>query len=293
MERRKPKIGLLGLITGGYESIFPGILKRQEAYAGEIAASLEDVAHIVFEKAGTDRATIEGIVEQYNRMELDGMLIVLLAYYPGAYLTRALQKNRLPIAMAVVQPDQEVLDDWEELDFTVNQGIHGAQDNANTIHRLKIACSFFVGNRNEERFRRFVEDFAKACYARAELMGMRVGVFSRMCGMGDILADDMAFYKKIGPEICHDTIGSIVSKMKEVNEREIEELAIGLIRLISTSLRRMEDSGSCRCTRRPDCWRRAMGMRRKAILSARVWWRRPMLSEKTMGTSRKCIPWIL
>ncbi|HJA31347.1 MAG: arabinose isomerase [Clostridiales bacterium] len=223
MERRKPKIGLLGLITGGYESIFPGILKRQEAYAGEIAASLEDVAHIVFEKAGTDRATIEGIVEQYNRMELDGMLIVLLAYYPGAYLTRALQKNRLPIAMAVVQPDQEVLDDWEELDFTVNQGIHGAQDNANTIHRLKIACSFFVGNRNEERFRRFVEDFAKACYARAELMGMRVGVFSRMCGMGDILADDMAFYKKIGPEICHDTIGSIVSKMKEVNEREIEE----------------------------------------------------------------------
>lgn len=221
MEERKPRIGLLGLITGGYEETFPGILDRQSRYAQEIADSLKSAADVTFAGPGTDRERIESIVEQYNREKLDGILIVLLAYSNGAYLLRALENNRLPIAMAVVQPDQEVLDDWEELDLTVNQGIHGAQDNANMIVRRGISCEFFAGNRHEKRFLTFVEDFAKACYTRTKLKNMRTGVFSRMCGMGDILTDDMAFFAKIGPEICHDTIGSVYSRMERVTQEEI------------------------------------------------------------------------
>lgn len=37
---RKPKIGLLGLMAGSYEPIFPGIVARQEAFARELAAVL-------------------------------------------------------------------------------------------------------------------------------------------------------------------------------------------------------------------------------------------------------------
>ena len=51
---------------------------------------------------------------------------------------------------------------------------------------------------------------------------MRVGVFSRMCGMGDILTDDRSYMHKIGPEICHDTIGSIYSMMQTVTDAEIK-----------------------------------------------------------------------
>lgn len=223
MEIRKPKLGLLGLITGGYEDTFPGIIERQTRYAGELVGTLGEVADVEFAGPGLDRKRIEEIVKQYNEKELDGILIVLLAYSQGAYLTRALENNRLPIALAVVQPDQEVLDDWEELDLTVNQGIHGAQDNANVINRLRIPCEFFAGNRHEQRFVDFVEDFGKACYARNRLKQMRTGVFSRMCGMGDILTDDMALLSKIGPESCHDTIGSVYSRMQQVSEEEIQE----------------------------------------------------------------------
>ena len=183
MEIRKPRLGLLGLITGGYEDTFPGILKRQIRYAGELVDTLSEVADVEFAGPGVDRKRIEEIVKQYNEKELDGILIVLLAYSQGAYLARALENNRLPIALAVVQPDQEVLDDWEELDLTVNQGIHGAQDNANVINRLRIPCEFFAGNRHDQRFLDFVEDFGKACYTRNRLKNMRTGVFSRMCGM--------------------------------------------------------------------------------------------------------------
>ena len=36
MELERPRRGLLGLITDGYEPTFPGITARQEAYAREI-----------------------------------------------------------------------------------------------------------------------------------------------------------------------------------------------------------------------------------------------------------------
>ena len=222
MEIRKPRIGLLGLMTDGYEGTFPGIIDRQTKYAEEIIRTLSPVADIKFAGIGLNRGRIEEIVAQYNREDLDGMLIILLAYSQGAYLTRALEINRLPIALAVVQPDQEVLDDWEELDLTVNQGVHGAQDNSNVINRLGVPCEFFAGNRTEKPFIDFVEDFGKACYARTRLKHLKVAVFSRMCGMGDILTDDLAFFNKIGPEICHDTIGSIVSRMAKVSDKDIE-----------------------------------------------------------------------
>ena len=143
----------------------------------------------------------EKTVEAFNAQKLDGILIVLLAYSQGAWLLRALQNNRLPIALAIVQPDQEVGTQWKELDLTVNQGIDGAQDNANMIMKEKFPCQLFAGNRHEERFHTFVEDFGRASAVYEKMRDLRVAIFGRMGGMGDILTDDMAYYSKIGPGI--------------------------------------------------------------------------------------------
>ena len=222
MNTRKPKIGLLALMTDGYESIFPGINERQYKYAKELVKSLSSIADITFDEIGCNRSVIEKVVKEYNEAELDGILITLLTYSQGSFLIRALENNRLPIAMAVVQPDQEVLDNWVELDLTVNQGLHGAQDNANIIAKSSTPCEFFAGNRHEKRFLDFVEDFAKAAYARTALKTMKTGAFSKMMGMGDILVDDFEFFRTIGPMVMHDTIGSVYSRMAEVTKEEID-----------------------------------------------------------------------
>ena len=120
-ERRLPRLGLLGLMTDGYEPIFPGITSRQEAYAREIVHDLADVAEIYFPGAAMNRADIESKVRDMNSRDLDGMLIILLTYSQGSWLVRALQENHLPLGFAVVQPDQTVGDDWDELMLTVNQ----------------------------------------------------------------------------------------------------------------------------------------------------------------------------
>ena len=222
-QNRKPKIGLLGLITEGYEPIFPGITARQVKYAGELVARLAPVADIDFPGPALNRRIIEEKVDYFNSNKYDGILIVLLAYSQGAFLLRALQNNRLPIALAVVQPDQEVLDDFKELDLTVNQGIHGAQDNSNVIVRSGFKCQFFAGNRHEQHFVDFVEDFAKAAQTYSRLRNMKVAVIGRMQGMGDILADDMAFFSAVGTEICHDTIGSVRRFADAVSDADIEK----------------------------------------------------------------------
>ena len=143
MEPRRPRLALLGLMTEGYEPIFPGIIERQTRYAHELVATMSRAADVVFDGVGLNRDVIERLVKGYNAQGVDGLVIVLLAYSQGAYLTRALENNRLPIALAVVQPDQEVLDEWVELDLTVNQGIHGAQDNANIILKSGVPLPVF------------------------------------------------------------------------------------------------------------------------------------------------------
>jgi len=220
----KPKIGLLGLMAGGYEPIFEGITKRQIGYARELVEAVKDTVELVFEEPGIDRTSVERIVKGYNmRDDLDGILIVLLTYHQGSWILRALQENNLPIALCVVQPDQEIGTDWDELRLTVNQGIHGAQDNANTIVRLGLKCQFFVGNRFEKEYAEFVTDFAKAAQTRRYLRNMRAGVISRMHGMNDILTDDMAYFKKIGPEFRHETIGLVYHAMQQISQEEIDE----------------------------------------------------------------------
>ena len=221
-ERRLPRLGLLGLMTDGYEPIFPGITARQEAYAREIVRDLADVAEIYFPGAAMNRADIESKVRDMNSRDLDGMLIILLTYSQGSWLVRALQENHLPLGFAVVQPDQTVGDDWDELMLTVNQGVHGAQDNACAITRMGLKCQFFAGNRHEPEFKAFVQDFAKAAQTWTFLRRMKVGVIGKMPGMNDILADDMSILKKIGPEYRYDCIGSVVQYMNETTKEEID-----------------------------------------------------------------------
>ena len=152
---RKPRIGLLGMMIEGYEPLFPGIIARQEKYAEELAESLSEIADVSFPGAAVTREGVEKTVKEFNAQGLDGILIVLLAYSHSTWLMHALQNNQLPLALAVLQPDEVMLPDYTELDFTVNQGIHGAQDNANAIFRLNKSCQFFAGSRHSERFLAF------------------------------------------------------------------------------------------------------------------------------------------
>lgn len=222
IKNRKPKIGLLGIMIEGYEPIFPGIIKNQEKYVREnLIPTISDIAEIDFPGPACNRKAIEETVRHFNQSGCDGIMIVLLAYSHATWIVRAMQDNRLPLALAVLQPSDAMTEKFVEYDFTINQGIHGAQDNANALMRLGVPCQFFVGSRHGEEFRSFFTDFSTASFVYSSLRGMRCAVIGKMTGMGDLFTDDVNLYAKMGPEFCYVSIGEIYKRMQEVSESEI------------------------------------------------------------------------
>ena len=217
----KPKLGVLALLLEAYEPIFLGITRRQQRYVEELLACVSDTADFTFPKIARNRDEIEELTRRYNGEGLDGILILLLSYSPGQYLVRAMQHNHLPLALALVQPDETVGDDFEELELTVNQGIHGSQDNANALFRAGIPCAYFAGSRRNTELRDFLTDFGAAARTITQLRQMKIGIIGKLPGMGDVVTDDMAVYRKLGPEFVYDSIGTVTRFCEEVPREEI------------------------------------------------------------------------
>lgn len=216
-----PRIGVLALMLEAYEPIFQGITARQTAYVREVLDHLSGTAEFVFDSLALNRGDIERITSSYNNDGLDGILILLCSYSQGQYLVRAMQGNRLPLALALIQPDETVGDDFEELELTVNQGIHGSQDNANALLRAGIPCAYYAGSRFDGAFSSFVADFGAAARAVRLMKSMRIGVIGKLAGMGDVVTDDMVVYRKLGPEFIYDSIGTVTKCVERVTEEEI------------------------------------------------------------------------
>ena len=127
MTQKKPRLGVLALMLEDYLPLFPGIDRAQTAYVNEVLDGLRDAAEFVFPHAAMNRAQIESLVAQYNHEKLDGILILLLTYSQGAYLVRALEEHHLPLALALIQPEQTVRPDFIEWDYTVYQGPYSSE----------------------------------------------------------------------------------------------------------------------------------------------------------------------
>jgi len=218
----KPKIGLLGIMQELYDKMLPGITERQEGYAREVAAQVADKADIVFPGAARDRAGIERNMAAFREAGVDGVMIVMLTYGPGLRIVNAFRDCTFPLMLANIQPVPEVTAEWNMGDLTYNQGVHGAQDEANSLLRLGKTFSVFSGDWKSPAFVEAFTDFAHAAKAVTAMRKARVAVFGQMPGMGDILTDPHAFMRKLGPQIDHLGMGSIVKAIEEAPASAID-----------------------------------------------------------------------
>ena len=84
---------------------------------------------------------------------VDGLAIVMLTYGPAMRTVRALMEVPVPLLLANIQPERSITADWDMADLTYNQGIHGAQDQANALVRAGLPFSVITGDWRSERFR--------------------------------------------------------------------------------------------------------------------------------------------
>lgn len=223
-ETGKPQIGLLGIMQELYDDSIPNITEQQEKYARDVCQQLMGVADWHFPGAARNREDIERILSEFNHQNLDGVMIVMLTYGPSMRTARALQNNNLPILLANIQPVPEVKSDWDMEDLTLNQGIHGAQDMANTLIR-STGSHFEVisADWKSREFEDFVSNWSRAAKAASALKKMKIAIFGKMHGVGDTLTDAAAFTRIIGPEVNSEYIGEVFRSMEGISEKEIAD----------------------------------------------------------------------
>ena len=158
-----------------YDDMVPGITDRQSAYAAEVAAALAGVADVTFRgRRATARTSSRSPANWWPR-GVDGIAIVMLTYGPAMRTVRALEDARVPLLLANIQPQRSITADWTMDDLTYNQGIHGAQDQANALVRSGLPFSVLTGDWRSDRFAAGFGDWARAAQAVMALRDTKVG----------------------------------------------------------------------------------------------------------------------
>jgi L-arabinose isomerase len=223
--RQRPKIGLLGVMQELYDDMIPGITDHQARYAQQLATSLSPVADVVFLRPARNRDDVEAVTKELRDQGVDGIMIVMLTYGPAMRTVRALVENPLPVLVANIQPEREVKDRWTMDDLTYNQGIHGAQDQANALLRAGLPFSVITDDWQAESFRTSFESWAKAAMTVTTLKSAKIALFGYpMNGMGDVLYEAPALMRRIGPVVVNENLGELYAKMQDVSDAEIKNL---------------------------------------------------------------------
>jgi L-arabinose isomerase len=228
MNDATPRIGLLGIMQELYDEMIPGITEHQAAYAEAVASQLSHRAEIVFTRAARNRDDVESISRELVAAGVEGLMIVMLTYGPAMRTVRALMDVPVPVLLANIQPERAVTADWTMDDLTYNQGIHGAQDQANALLRAGVPYTVITGDWRSDRFAASFEEWARAAQAITVLRRTRIALLGYpMNGMGDIRYEPGALLRRLGPMIVFEDLGGLVRRIEAVPDSEVDALIAG------------------------------------------------------------------
>jgi L-arabinose isomerase len=208
-----------------YDEMIPGITDHQAVFAERVRDQLADVAEVVFLRPARNRDDVEAVLRELQGQGVDGIAIVMLTYGPAMRTVRALLETPLPVLLANIQPERSVTEAWDMDDLTYNQGIHGAQDQANALVRIGAPFSVLTGDWQSPEFVRAFESWARAAQTVTALRSTKIALLGYpMNDMGDILYDPPALLRAIGPLVEGVSLGDLHGRMQDVSEAQIDEV---------------------------------------------------------------------
>jgi L-arabinose isomerase len=218
-----PRIGLLGIMQELYDDMLPGITERQGQFAQAVAQQLSSVAQVSFSRPARNRDDVEAIARELTDQGVDAIAIVMLTYGPAMRTVRALMSTNLPVLLANIQPERSITASWDMADLTYNQGIHGAQDQANALVRIAKPFTVITGDWRSEAFASAFGDWARAAQTVTKLRRTRIALLGYpMNGMGDILYDPPSLLRKIGPMIVNEDLGGLVARIAAASDADVD-----------------------------------------------------------------------
>ena len=221
----KPRIGLLGIMQELYDDMIPGITDHQARYAEGVATRLAAQAEVFFTHPARNQDDVESVTRALVGRGVDGIAIVMLTYGPAMRTVRALLEAPVPLMLANIQPERSITPEWDMSDLTYNQGIHGAQDQANALLRAGVPFSVITGDWRSEEFASAFGDWARAARAITTLKRTKIALLGYpMNGMGDIRYDPPALLRRLGPTVVSEDLGRLVARIEAAAEDQVESV---------------------------------------------------------------------
>ena len=190
-KRRRPKVGLLGLMLEFYERSGPELREGRERFVRRrLMPALAEHADIRFDGAVFTREAVEQAVAGFEADGVDVLLVVLLSYSPSLILAPALRKTSLPIVVWNTQELYAVDESYGQAELTANHGVHGTHDLCNVLIRAGVRFAYVTSHPDDAGGVAAVVDCIRAGYAVSRLRRARLGLLGYpFPGMGDFGLD--------------------------------------------------------------------------------------------------------
>lgn len=208
-ERRKARVGLLGLMFKAYDA-WPELKPRRERFAHKLAATLSSFADVHFPGVCDTDAQVAEAVAGFEKVNADLMLVVFLTYSPSLVALPALLGTRLPLLIFNTQELHEVTDGIVYDDLLDNHGAHGVQDLTNVLRRVGRPFHILTGHYTDNSTLAELKAWCEAAATVGFLRQARLAIIGHaMEGMGDVSTDETTLFARMGVRIHRIALGQV------------------------------------------------------------------------------------
>jgi L-arabinose isomerase len=219
----KPKIGLLTVFFDLYLVIEDDLLGSCTKFAADLVEQIGTFAEVTFPGVVKNRVETQQAVKEFEKEEVDLMVVVFLTYAPSMYVLPALLETKIPILLFCTQSLFAITETLSGRDTDENHGIHGFQDMANTLRRNKKPYHFVTGYWQNPQTLTEIQAWARAAQVQKILKKSSIGLIGYpMENMGDFGVDETAFQSQIGLHIHHIPMQAIAVSAGNAPAGEIE-----------------------------------------------------------------------
>jgi len=224
----KPRAGLLPLYLKLYDEAAPEALAVLEKFLAEVAKGLSERG-LEVETAPVCRleAEFESAVAKLEKVGVDAIVTLHLAYSPSLESAGPLSKTALPIVILDATPDAGFGPDVDPARIMYNHGIHGVQDMANMLLRRGKPFEIVAGHAGSSDVLDRATDLVRAARAARCLRNTRaLRVGEAFKGMGDFSVPEDKLASLLGISVAQIEAGELAASVEKVPAEAISaELA--------------------------------------------------------------------
>lgn len=221
----RPSVGLLPLYLQFYDAVLPDLAKQLSPFVETVRTHLDHSGlDVSVAPIGRARPDFAAALKQFEADDVDAILTLHLAYSPSLESAEVLSHSKLPVILLDTTPDRDFGGHVDPMRLLENHGIHGVQDLASMLRRLRKPYRVVAGHVDDPSMIERCIATVRAARAAKSLHSMRVlrigGIFP---GMGDFAVADDTLRRTLGIKVENIQPQDLTRDISQVRDEAVRE----------------------------------------------------------------------